>query len=163
MAWLVALVILLAVLWLLVIWGRRSPQPPQGATPPVGWYPETYDLDNAAHVALMDAIRQRYADALRDPSGEFAELAYKPASLLPHPKQEIRKALTALLDYARDQRSSRYLHPRIRRPAVIDTLEASLLQLDTFLDIPAADIPREATANVAFGFRHARGGPNAAG
>lgn len=109
----------------------------------------------------MDLIREEYAAILA--GSAFAELAYRPASLLPHPKAEIRKALTALLAYARGVRGSRHLHPRIRARPVVQTLEASLLQLDTFLHVPAEDIPREPRANVAFGFRltHGRapGGP----
>lgn len=157
MGWLLALIVVLALAWVVGLRAmKRRPAATPISPPPPGWFPSTYDLDNPAHVLLIDDIRAQYAAALAETGGEFAGLAYKPASLLPHPRAEIRKALTALLAYAHGRRSSRHLHPRLRASAVVDTLEASLLQLETFLDVPAAEIPREPRANVEYGFRHVR-------
>lgn len=105
----------------------------------------------------MDEIREKYGALLANEAGEFAGLVYRPVSLLPYPKEEIRKALTALLEYAQGLRESRHLHPRIRKPSVVDTLMASLLHLDTFLDVAADVIPREPQANVEFGVRYTHG------
>lgn len=154
MEWVIALVVVLAVVWLL---GRRGAQQrlaPLPTTPQL--IPHSYDLDNPEHVVRIDEIREAYADLLSHDDSDFAECTFKPASLLPYTKREIAEALSAMLDYAEGRASSKHFDPIIRQPAVVTTLQAALVQLETFIDVPADEIPRERRANIAFGLRHRR-------
>ena len=143
MEWIYAVVVLLAVLWLMG-WRSRARQ---------AGFPRSYNLERPKHVAIIDEVRERYATAMADQSNEFADCMFKPADLLPYPKNEIRKALTALLDFAEDRRNSTLLDERIRSPSIVQVLRGSLMQLETYLDVPAADIPHDPDANREFGLR----------
>ena len=143
MEWIYAVVVLLAVLWLMG-WRSRARQ---------AGFPHSYNLERPKHVAIIDEVRERYATAMADQSNEFADCMFKPADLLPYPKDEIRKALTALLDFAEGRRDSTLLDEHIRSPSIVQVLRGSLMQLETYLDVPAADIPHDPDANREFGLR----------
>lgn len=149
---LVALVVLLAALWIASWWVTRRALRRRAHA---GAAPEWYSLENPDHVLRIDEIRRGYAKVLSR-GGEFADCVYKPAALLPYPKEEIRRALTALLDFAEGRRDSSRLDPAIRTPDVADTLRAALMQLNHFLDVPAEQIPREPRANTEFGLKRTR-------
>jgi hypothetical protein len=152
MEWWIALVAVLTVVWLL---SRRRAQ--QRLTPmPIAQQliPHSYDLDNPEHVVRIDEIREAYANLLTHDESEFGNCTFKPASLLPYSRQEIAEALSAILDYAEGRASSDHFDPIIRQPTVVTTLQAALVQLETFLDVPPDEIPREQRANIEFGLRH---------
>jgi hypothetical protein len=154
MEWWIALVVVLAVVWLL---SRRAAQQrlgPMPVTPQL--IAHSYDLDNPDHVVRIDEIREAYAALLSHDESEFADCTFKPASLLPYPKREIAEALSAILDYAEGRASSKHLDPIIRQPNVVTTLQAALVQLETFLDVPPGEIPRDHRANIEFGMRQRR-------
>lgn len=156
MEWMLGIVVALALVWLISRRPRRkaSAAADLRSIPPPPWY----NLENPTHVVLIDEIREKYAAVLAAGTGEFADLTFKPASSLPYPKEDIRRALSALLEYAKGERQSSLLDPQIRTAAVIGTLEACLVQLDTFLDVPPEDIPRDPRANLEYGLRQTRGG-----
>jgi hypothetical protein len=88
MEWWIALVAVLTVVWLL---SRRRAQ--QRLTPmPIAQQliPHSYDLDNPEHVVRIDEIREAYANLLTHDESEFGNCTFKPASLLPYSRQEIR-------------------------------------------------------------------------
>lgn len=143
MEWIYAVVVVLVVLWLM---GWRSRARRAG-------FPRSYNLERPKHVAIIDEIRERYATTMADQSNEFADCMFKPADLLPYPKNEIRKALTALLDFAEGRRNSTLLDERIRSPSIVQVLRGSLMQLETYLDVPATGIPHDPDANREFGLR----------
>ena len=154
MEWVIALVVALAIVWLL---GRRAAQrslAPMPTTPQL--IPHSYDLDNPEHVVRIDEIREAYADLLTREEGEFADCTFKPASLLPYSRREIAEALSAILDYAEGRAQSQHFDPIVRQPAVVATLQAALVQLETFLEVPAEEIPRDSRANIEFGMRYRR-------
>ena len=154
MEWLIALVVVLAVVWLL---GRRAAQRRLAAMPVMPQLiPHSYDLDNPEHVARIDEIREAFAQLLRHDESEFADCTFKPASLLPYSRRESAEALSAILDFAEGRTPSEHFDPIIRQPAVVTTLQAALVQLQTFLEVPPDEIPREHRANVEFGLRHRR-------
>ncbi len=155
MEWVIAIVVVLTVVWLL---GRRAARRRVARMRMISQLiPHPYDLDNPEHVVRIDEIRERYAALLAHDESAFADCTFKPASLLPYSKQEIREALSAILDYAEGRAESSHFTPVIRQPAVVATLQAGLVQLESFLDVPPDDIPREHRANVEFGLRFLRG------
>jgi hypothetical protein len=147
MEWLYALLAILAVLWLLG-WRARLRSAAR--------FPRWYNLERPGHVALLDEIRERYARVLADQSHEFVDCTFKPASLLPYPKEEIRKGLAVLLDFVEGRRDSTLLDKHIRAQATAQVLRGSLMQLETFLEVPAAELPRDPEANKQFGLRWLR-------
>jgi hypothetical protein len=152
MEWWIALVVVLAVVWVLSRRAARRRLAPMPVTPQL--IPHSYDLDNPDHVVRIDEIREAYANLLSHDESEFADCTFKPASLLPYPKRDVAEALSAILDYAEGRTSSKHFDPIIRQPTVVTTLHAALVQLETFLDVPPGKIPREPRANIEFGLRH---------
>jgi hypothetical protein len=152
MEWLIALVVVLAVVWLL---SRRRAQRRVAPVPVARQLiPHSYDLENPEHVVRIDEIREAYASLLTHDESEFGNCTFKPASLLPYSRREIAEALSAILDYAEGRIPSEHFDPIIRQPTVVTTLQAALVQLETFLDLPPDEIPRETRANIEFGLRH---------
>ncbi|MEO6067155.1 MAG: hypothetical protein ABIQ41_04120 [Gemmatimonadales bacterium] len=114
--------------------------------------PTSYDLDNPTHVLLLDSVRDKYSYVLGYDSSRFAACLFKPASMLPFPREDIRTALEALLAFARGERSSTLLDASFRNQQSIDQLEVALLSLDNFLDVPEDQIPVELRDNARLGF-----------
>ena len=154
MEWLIALVVVLAAVWLLSRRTARRRLPPTPVTPQL--IPHPYDLDNPEHVVRIDEIREAYARLLAHDDSEFADCTFKPASLLPYPKREIAEALSAMLDYAEGRTSSKHFDPGVRQPVVVTTLQAALVQLEAFLEVSPSELPRDRRANIEFGLRHRR-------
>jgi len=145
--WIYALVVVLLVAWL-VAWRARLQSP--------GGFPRWYNLERPRHVALLDEIREGYATVLGDESHAFVDCTFKPAALLPYPKEEIRKALATLLDFVEGRRDSTLLDNQIRTQEISQVLRGSLMQLETFLEVSPAELPSEPEANEEFGLRWLR-------
>lgn len=79
--------------------------------------PSSFDLNDPAHVVLVDEIREKYSAFLADGSHPYSQCMYRPSSLLPYPKEVIRRALTALLDFVEGRRNSNLLDEAIRHPS----------------------------------------------
>jgi hypothetical protein len=154
MEWLIALIVVLAVVWMLSRRAATRRVVPTPDTPQL--IPHSYDLENPEHVVRIDEIREAYADLLSHEEGDFADCTFKPASLLPYSRREIAEALSAILDYAEGRAQSKHFDPIVRQPTVVATLQAALVQLETFLEVPPDEIPREPRANIEFGMRHRR-------
>ncbi|GBD32400.1 hypothetical protein HRbin33_01364 [bacterium HR33] len=106
-----------------------------------------FDLENERHVRLIDRIREDYSRQLADESGPYAECWFKPAAILPHPKETIRQALNTLLDFVEGRRQSPYLDQAIRSREVASTIRACLAVLDRYLEIPESELPTDPEEN----------------
>jgi hypothetical protein len=106
-----------------------------------------FDLENERHVRLIDRIREDYSRQLADETGPYAECWFKPAAILPHPKETIRQALNTLLDFVEGRRQSPYLDQAIRSREVASTIRACLAMLDRYLEIPEPELPTDPEEN----------------
>jgi hypothetical protein len=133
---------------------RRSGQPrprPNNRSIRTAAIPSRFDLDDVLHVTIIDEIRDKYSALLADESHPYSQCMYRPASLLPYPKEVIRRALEALLDFVEGRRDSRFLDVSIRTPEVADTVRTTLHLLDDFVDVPAEKLPTEPHENTRVG------------
>jgi len=131
--------------------GHQSGQTP-ASDGPVD-FPLRFDLNDGAHVALIDAIRQRYGTLLRDEQQPYAACMYRPAALLPYPKAVIRRALNALLDFVEGRCDSLLIDGKMRTSELAATIRATLEQLDDFLDVPAGRLPTDPVQNARVGYQ----------
>lgn len=92
-------------------------------------------------------------DAAREEPGPFAECLYRPAADLPYPEQEIRRCCEFLIDIA-DSPPASFAGNHELLAKERDALGIALFSLDYFLDLPAAEIPRQKMQNLAFARRH---------
>lgn len=115
--------------------------------------PSTFDLDDVLHVTMIDVIREKYSAVLAGEEHPYAQCIYRPASLLPYPKEAIRSALEALLDFIEGRRNSAFLETGMRTPRAAETVRTTLLVLDDFLDVPAAELPSEPYENMRVGLQ----------
>ena len=114
-------------------------------------FPLRFDLNDGAHVALIDDIRQRYGALLSDGQHPYAACMYRPAATLPYPKPVIRRALTALLDFVEGRSDSLLIDGGMRTSESADTIHATLRDLDDFVDVPAAQLPTDPVQNARVG------------
>jgi len=112
-----------------------------------------FDLNNAADVTLLDEVRQQYAHLLARESGPYADCLFKPAALLPFPKQTIAAAMETLIEIAEGRQDSPFVSARLRTPEFAENVKACLVQLMDFLDVPASELPQEPNENARIGFR----------
>ena len=129
--------------------GPRSHSRSAGAAP----IPSRFDLDDVLHVAMIDDIREKYSALLADESQPYFQCMYRPASLLPYPKEAIRSALEALLEFIEGRRNSAFLEESMRTPQAADTVLSALLHIDDFLDVPAEQLPTQPRENMHAGIR----------
>ena len=132
--------------------GQFSPRR-AGEPVPITAIPSRFDLDNEVHVTMIDDIRETYSALLADDSHPYAQSMYRPASLLPYPREAIRNALEALLDFIEARRESCYLDTSIRTPEAADTVRTCLALLDNFLEVPSAMLPTDRMENAKAGVR----------
>lgn len=133
--------------------GRKlEPLMPYGATASsAASLPAQIDLNNVLHVTIVDDVRQRYSALLVDESHPYAGCMFRPASTLPYSKATIKRALESLLDFAEGRRDSRFLANALRTPENAETLRKSVLCLEFFLEVPAADLPTDPSDNAIAG------------
>ena len=120
---------------------------------PITAIPSRFDLDSEEHATMIDDIRDKYSALLADDSHPYAQSMYRPASLLPYPREVIRNALEALLDFIEARRDSRYFDTSIRTPEAADTVRTCLALLDDFLEVPAQMLPTDRMENAKAGIR----------
>lgn len=118
--------------------------------------PAQIDLNDVLHVTIIDLIREKYSSLLADQAQPYAGCPYRPASLLPYPKDDIRRALNALLDFVEGRRPSTLLDVSIRTPELAETLRIALITLDDFLDLPTESLPTKPQENALVGARLSR-------
>lgn len=121
----------------------QRPGSRRGQTAPRG----QFDLHDESDVRFIDRIREDFSRQLADESAPYADCWFKPAALLPHPKETIRQALNTLLDFVEGRRDSPYLDRRIRSPEVAQTLRACLALLERYLEVPEEDLPSDPEEN----------------
>ena len=126
---------------------RRAASELSGQDPRSGYF----DLNNVAHIELLDEIRMAYATVLTDESHAYTGCMFRPAALLPYPKPLIRTALLALLDFAEGRRDSTLIDIGMRRLAMVYTIRNTLDHLDDFLDVPPEQLPTDPIENSAVG------------
>ena len=131
--------------------GARSSRPGPDSVPE--GIPEDFDLDDPVHMALIDDIRTKYGELLGDETHPYAKCLYRPASLLPYPKEVIERALSTLCDLVEGRRSSDLLDPAIHQPEFADTIKSTLIHLDGFLEVPADCLPTDSMENMRVGHR----------
>ncbi len=125
------------------LWTSKSPLDPDEATPP-----DVLDRSLPAHVAFALSVVGDY-DATRESSAAFADCLYRPVSDLPYPQLEIRRCCEFLIGIADDERASLSGdHSLLVNER--DAIGFALFSLDYFLDLPAAEIPRQKLKNLAF-------------
>ena len=112
-----------------------------------------FDLNNVAHIKLLDDIRMAYGALLADESHAYTGCMYRPAELLPYPKPMIRAALLALLDFVEGRRDSTLIDIGMRRLDMADTIRNTLDILDDFLDVPPEQLPTDPIENSAVGLK----------
>jgi hypothetical protein len=110
--------------------------------------PQMLDASIREHVTLALTIVADF-DAAREDPGEFAECLYRPASTLPYSPAVIRRCCEFLIGVA-DNPNPSWEDDRDLLTKERDTLGLALFSLDYFLDLPAADIPREPRENMEF-------------
>jgi len=113
--------------------------------------PREYDLENPDHIAILTDVRAAYANELARTDGAYGKCMYKPAAVLPFPKDTIRTALTALLDFAVGRRTSGLLDPSLRSSEVVETIQTCLTLLDDYLELPAGELPTDHVENATAG------------
>lgn len=113
--------------------------------------PVAFDLNDPADVALIDRIRAQYSALLTDESHPYSECMYRPAALLPYPKEVIRQALSALLDFVEGRRTSDLLSADLRDPEIADVIRVALNSLEEFVDVPPARLPTNPRENMRVG------------
>ena len=121
---------------------------PSGQDPRSSGY---FDLNNVAHVKLLDDIRTAYGALLADESHAYAGCMYRPEALLPYPKLLIRVALLTTLDFVEGRRDSTIVERdmlQLRSETILIVLEC----LDDFLDVPPEQLPTDPTENSVVGF-----------
>lgn len=91
-------------------------------------------------------------DAAREEPGPFAECLYRPAADLPYPEPDIRRCCEFLIGIA-DNPPSSFAGDHQLLATERDALGVALFSLDYFLDLPAAEIPRQKMQNLAFARR----------
>lgn len=111
----------------------------------------TFDLNDFDDVLLLDQIRRDYGEVISDRENSFASCMYRPTSHLPYPKATIRTALQTLLDYVEGRKDSLFLEPEIRTRKTAETIGVALASLDTFIDVPESDLPRDPIQNLRVG------------
>ena len=126
---------------------RRAASELSGQNPRSGYF----DLNNVAHIELLDEIRMAYATVLTDESHAYTGCMFRPAALLPYPKPLIRAALLALLDFAEGRRDSTLIDIGMRRLDMVYTIRNTLDHLDDFLDVPPEQLPTDPIENSAVG------------
>jgi hypothetical protein len=119
--------------------------------------PSRFDLNNPAHVALIDDIREQYSALLADEFSPYSQCIYRPAAILPFSKELIRRALSALLEFTEGRRSSNLLNGAAIRPEVAVTIRTALQLLDDFIDVAPAQLPTEPRENIRVGHQIQRG------
>jgi hypothetical protein len=115
--------------------------------------PSRFDLNDPAHVVMVDEIRGQYSALLADDSHPYSQCIYRPSSLLPYPKEVIRRALTALLDFVEGRRDSYLLDEGLRQPDVAEMIRTTLETLDDFLDVTPQKLPTDPRENARIAYQ----------
>jgi hypothetical protein len=113
--------------------------------------PPAFDLSDPVDVLTIDDIRERYSALLADESGPYSQCMYRPAALLPYPKEEVRLALTALLDFAEGRQNSDLLDRSMRHSDVARVIRTALQCLDDYLDVAPERLPADPVENARIG------------
>ncbi len=113
--------------------------------------PRDFDLNDYQHVLIIDDIREQYSLVLADETLPYADCMYRPASTLPYPKEEIQRALIALLDYMEGRTDSDVLDPEMRTEEGAEIIRRVLVMLESYLDIPQEALPKNPQKNARVG------------
>lgn len=152
MLWLIGALTVVACLWLARHTRSRAVSSRGSALGGI----TSFDLSAPIHVAALDEIRERYSSLLANDVGMYAGCLYRPASMLPYPKKQIREALSTLLTFVDGQAESPLLDADLRTPEASETIRKCILSLDDFLDIPEHDLPTDPMENVVVGTQFIR-------
>lgn len=116
--------------------------------------PERLDPMNDAHLRLVESIKSSYSTVAGYPEGEFAEVAFRPESILPLPKEAIRAALVCLKECVEGKGKGRLVPSGsewLSDAEYVNAIEGSLINLDNFIDVPRELIPLDRLENGIFG------------
>ena len=103
-----------------------------------------------AHVDFALECAASFGTDAMDTRGEFANVIYRPMSLLPYPAEQIRASCELLYDIARLGTSTN--HPDKRRIEQLgDAYATALASIADYVDVPADQIPLDRRANWTFG------------
>ena len=114
--------------------------------------PAVLRASSPSHVDLALTVVGDF-DAAREEPGPFAECLYRPAADLPYPEDDIRRCCEFLIGIA-DGPPASFAGNHELLAKERDALGIALFSLDYFLDLPAAEIPRQKMENLAFARRH---------
>lgn len=121
--------------------------PPFGQNTP----PMTLDPNEMSHLRLADEIRQRYAATLADKDHPYANCTFQPIGRLPFPKEAIARTLDFLMAIGRGEVTSAHVGSDVLSEDDLAVVERSRQMLETFMDVPADELPTDPDANLAFG------------
>lgn len=104
-------------------------------------YPSELDEKNLIHMKFCEEIVHDYGKIIEKPKG-YDKCLYKPESILPYPKEYIRKALKYTCNILNEDRNN----PSVEM--MITNIEITEMQLMNFVDIDEKDLPKNAKENL---------------
>ena len=112
------------------------------------YFPDSFDPQDPLHDKFAEKIVQDFGGVMANP-GKYAECIYRPASLLPYPKQYIKKACQFICKQLRSE------HPNWERPANADEMLNNIGAIEAFLpnfiEIPESELPTDTRENLKVG------------
>jgi len=113
--------------------------------------PRELDPNDERHLRLVNEVWGAYARLLADDTGPYAGCAYKPESMLEHPKEYIARALGLLVDMGEGRLRSVHVDTKTIPPDAVQSLREALQRLEGFLDMSAEDLPQDPAENARVG------------
>ena len=111
--------------------------------------PTKFDPLDQHHLSWVDAVQRKFGEVLADTTSPYAACRFKPAGLLPYPKDYIAIALQFVIDLG--EGTIRSPHVGALMPDVVASLKEGRKRLDDFLDIGPDELPKDPEENARFG------------
>ncbi|MFH1292281.1 MAG: hypothetical protein ABIH87_03725 [bacterium] len=112
------------------------------------YFPESFDTKDPLHDKFAEKIIQDYGGVMAN-SGKYAKCFYKPVSLLPYPKQYIKKACQLICKELNSE------HPNWERPANADEMIKNIGAIEAFLpnfiEVSVSELPTDTSENLKVG------------
>lgn len=116
------------------------------------YFPDNLNSQDPLHDKFAEKIVQDYGGVIANP-GKYAKCIYRPVSLLPYPKQYIKKACRFIRGQLRSE------HPNWERPANTDEMLNRIGGIEAFLpnfiEIPESELPTDTRENLKVGSSYA--------
>lgn len=113
--------------------------------------PAALDANERKHLRLARDIWERCGAVLADDAQPYAGCKYRPESMLPYPKDYLAQALDLLVAVGEGRVRSIHFHADAVPADVLDSMRQARERLAAFVDVPAAELPRDPEANARYG------------